>query len=137
MSDPEEVLLAARVLLDASAVLAYLEDEPGALVVEEAITRGAALSAVNLAEVLEKVVDRDRDPGEVSADLTSLLVVLDFTEDFVVATAEVRKASAGRSLSLGDRACLGTALVLGIPVLTADQAWTRLPELPIEVRTIR
>ena len=44
------------VVIDASAVLAILKDEPGA---EVAITyvRGALLSAVNLSEVLAKASD--------------------------------------------------------------------------------
>ncbi len=39
-------------------------------------------------------------------------------------------------LSLGDAACLATARVLGMPVLTANRAWAALP-VGVEVRLIR
>ena len=44
-------------VLDASAVLALLQDEPGSDLVEDAIDGGAVISAVNLAEVVTKMVD--------------------------------------------------------------------------------
>ncbi len=47
-------------VLDASALLAYLRDEPGALLVEVALANGAAMSAVNWAEVLSKVAEVDQ-----------------------------------------------------------------------------
>ncbi len=47
---------------DASALLALVFDEAGAGDVAEALENGALLSAINLAEVLGKVRQRDMDP---------------------------------------------------------------------------
>ena len=49
-------------VLDASAVLTLLQDEAGADEVEDAIDNGAVISAVNLAEVLGKMVDAGATP---------------------------------------------------------------------------
>ena len=39
-----------------------------------------------------------------------------------------------RSFSLADRACLATAIVRGLPVVTADKAWSRLSlEVPVKI----
>ncbi len=60
----------ATSVLDASALLAYLNDEAGAKVVEESLVRGSAISAVNLAEVLSKLAEVGEDPQDVSDNLT-------------------------------------------------------------------
>jgi PIN domain nuclease of toxin-antitoxin system len=44
-------------VLDASALLAYLQGEPGAEQVGEALARPAAISAINYAEVLAKLAE--------------------------------------------------------------------------------
>jgi ribonuclease VapC len=49
-------------VLDASAFLAYLRNEAGALVVEAALLQGAFISVINWAEVLSKVADLGNDP---------------------------------------------------------------------------
>lgn len=58
-------------VLDASALLALLRDEPGAERVEAALERGAQLSAVNLAEVLSKLADLGEDPQEAQATMVA------------------------------------------------------------------
>jgi ribonuclease VapC len=55
----------ASTVPDASALLAYLHDEPGADVVADAVADGAAISTVNLGEVLSRVADRGGDPARV------------------------------------------------------------------------
>jgi PIN domain nuclease of toxin-antitoxin system len=49
-------------VLDASALLAFLRDEPGAEVVERALEAGAAIRAANWAEVLSKAAEVGEDP---------------------------------------------------------------------------
>ena len=48
-------------VLDASAMLAYLNDEPGADIVFAAF-KDAVMSAVNLSEVLKKTIERKGSP---------------------------------------------------------------------------
>lgn len=129
-------------VLDASALLAYLYDEPGASAVADAIAEGAALSAVNLAEALSRIAARGGDPGRVVAELSErgllggAITVETFTEDDAIDVARLRPLTTGAGLSLGDRACLALARRLGQPALTADSAWMGL-EVDVDLRQIR
>ena len=133
--------MATRVL-DASALLAHLRDEPGAAVVSDAIALGATIGTVNLAEVLGRVADRGGDPGRLVADLTErgLLAGALTVEPFTVAdaseAARLRAATRRAGLSLADCACLALARRLEAVTLTADNAWNDLP-LGVEVQQIR
>ena len=124
-------------VLDAPAVLAYLLDEAGAEVVEEALASGAVIGAVNLAEVLSKLVDAGEDPVAADLALDALpLDVLPFDRDVAVTAAGLRRGTIGAGLSLGDRACLAVGRMLGEPVLTADRVWLGLVE-DVPVHAIR
>jgi ribonuclease VapC len=129
-------------ILDASAVLAYLRDEPGADVVADAVATGAVISTVNLGEVLSRVADRDADPARVARQMTDrglldgAIAVEPFTTADAIEVARLRPLTRDLGLSLGDRACLALARRLDAPVLTADSAWSKL-DLPLELRQIR
>ena len=112
------------IVVDASAVIAWLRREPGAEQVDAAWQDEPVISAVNLAEVLSKVGERGGDVRAAARDLRieGLRVEAYWDED-AVATAELRLATRAQGLSLGDRACLALAGRLGVPVLTADQQW--------------
>ena len=128
----------ARALLDASALLALLWRESGAEVVRAALRDGAAISTVNLAEVAAHLHHRGWEAREVAKTLGEFrMETLPFDSEVALSSGALRPATASAGLGLGDRACLATASLLGIPALTGDRAWLEL-ELPgIEVRTIR
>jgi PIN domain nuclease of toxin-antitoxin system len=114
-------------VLDASALLAYLLDEAGAGEVEQALADEAVIGAVNLAEVLSKLSDGGEDPDSAMGGITVLpLEVVPFDEDLAVESARLRPHSASAGLSLGDRACLALGRRLARRVLTADGAWVGL-----------
>ncbi len=123
-----------RWLLDASAVLAYLQREPGYARVRSALSQGASFSAVNLAQVYAKVVEHGISATEVGARLKALgLTVISFHEDDALASAAIYPDARALGLSLGDRVCLALARQLRMPVLTADQIWTRMPAVHVEL----
>lgn len=124
------------IVWDASALLAIMNDEPGADTVRETLPE-AVISSVNLAEVVGKLVDGGMPESQVVNDLGELnLSNAPFDADQAYAAGFLRSATRSRGLSLGDRACLSLALHLGLPVLTADRAWTVL-DLGVEVRLAR
>ena len=126
----------ADVVLDASAVLAVLNREPGAAAVWDCLP-GAQLSAVNAAEVAAKLVDGGFGAEEAGQALTRLGArVVPFEEADVVPAAYIRAETRSAGLSLGDRACLALARRLGVPALTADRQW-RDVQVDVEVRLIR
>jgi PIN domain nuclease of toxin-antitoxin system len=132
----------ATCVLDASALLAYLNDEAGADLVADALLRGSAISAVNLAEVLSKLAEVGEDPQDVSENLKrrgllgGKLVVRPVGADDAIIIAGLHRSTKTHGLSLGDRACLGLALRLRVPALTADRAWLRL-KVAVKVEAIR
>ena len=108
-------------VLDASALLCLLFDEPGAGRVERVLP-DALISAANLAEVLSMLVDRGLDGDEALADLRELdleVVALDRAQAEAAALLRSVKREAG--LSLGDRACLALAQQRGTTALTTDR----------------
>jgi PIN domain nuclease of toxin-antitoxin system len=129
-------------VLDASALLAHLRDEPGADVVAEAIASGAVISTVNLAEVFSRVADRGGDPAKLAAELTQsglldgAITVEPFTAADAIETGRLRPLTRDAGLSLGDRACLALARRLDAPALTADTDWQGVAH-GVELRPIR
>lgn len=129
-------------LLDASALLAFLLKEEGGLEVLEVVSsRQCWISSVTLTEVQGKLVGRgDFTPRQVEAQLGPLLgfvreVPFDATCREKASFYYARKSPYG--LSLGDAACLGTAEALKVDVLTAERGWAEIPDLPSKVQLIR
>jgi PIN domain nuclease of toxin-antitoxin system len=124
------------VVLDASALLAYLKGEPGSQQVDGVLAE-AVLSSVNWAEVVQKSLSVGVEVEGMLADLQALgLAVEPFTLEDGERAGRLWEQTRTMGLSLGDRACLSLGLRLGVPVLTGDRAWSAL-NLSLEVRVIR
>jgi len=100
------------VVLDASAFLALLLDEPGRDYVDQALVN-AAISTVNLCEVLSRIVRLGKQPGRVLDNVAATeLAVIPFETLHAERAAELIRHVTSKGLSLGDRACLAL-VVLG------------------------
>jgi PIN domain nuclease of toxin-antitoxin system len=125
-----------RSVLDASAILALIQGEPGADVVDDALS-GAMVSAVNVAEVATRLSDVGMPDEEVRATVRDLRMdIVSFDGALAFGSAALRGATRAKGLSLGDRACLALAVANDAPALTADRSWGEL-EVGIEIRMIR
>jgi len=109
-------------VLDASAVLAFLQGESGADLVEQELSGGAVCGAANWSEVAQKVQRRSGD--------WSLARALLLSYDLDVAPVELIDGERAANLwteyphlSLGDRLCLALAERLVTEAVTADGAW--------------
>ena len=125
------------VVLDSSAILVALNNEPGSEKLTPAIIDTAISSTVNLAEVQTKLVGHGMDPADAwEAALSSVHSSVDFTAAHAEITGNLVSQTRPLGLSLGDRACLALGISLGAPVYTADKSWKHL-KLPIRIHVIR
>jgi PIN domain nuclease of toxin-antitoxin system len=123
-------------VIDASAVLALLNDEPGADAVAARLA-GGILSTVNLAEVVSVLADNGVPDLEIRFAISALgLVSVAFDDEMAHFAGALRPKTKALGLSLGDRACLALALHSSSSVLTADRSWREL-RIGIEVELIR
>lgn len=125
------------VVLDASAILALLLDEPGGDAVAAA-SIGSVVCSVNVAEVAERL-HRSFESEAVRASMAAALPqTIAADHELAVAAGLMRETTRSSGLSLGDRFCLALAQRLGCPVLTADRAWLEYETaLGIQVQLIR
>jgi ribonuclease VapC len=125
-----------QVVLDASALLAFLRQEPGADRVDGALA-AAGITSVNWAEVVQKSLSAGVEVEGLRGDLHALgLSVIPFSAEDANQSAMLWRQTRHLGLSLADRACLSLALRLNLPVLTCDRAWAELV-LPLEIQLLR
>jgi PIN domain nuclease of toxin-antitoxin system len=125
----------AVAVLDASALLALLNQEPGAERVREVLA-GSIVSAINCAEVYSKLSDWKVAFAGFDDLISVVPTVVGFDVGLARRAGELNAATRHLGLSLGDRACLALAEREGLPALTADRKWARL-DIGIAVELIR
>lgn len=110
------------VVLDASAVLAFVKGEAGSDLVEAALLDGSHCGAANWSEVAQKVFASGRDWDLVRALLESYRLRV---EPVALDDAEwaARRWTRGEGLSLADRLCMALGERLDARILTADVSW--------------
>jgi PIN domain nuclease of toxin-antitoxin system len=128
--------LVPKAVLDASALLALLNAEPGADVVAQELP-GAVISAVNLSEVVAKLCGAGIPENVIHQILEPLgLEIAPFDEEQAYQAGLLRPATREAGISLGDRACLSLGKMLGVVTLTADRTWEEL-SIGTNIRVIR
>lgn len=125
-------------VFDSSAVLAVFYGEPGAEKVRSDLKDGV-ISAVNASEVITVLVRKGMPLKDaVTALRKTLLEVHSFSLDAAVKTASLLSPQVrGLGLSLGDRACIATGLLLQLSVVTAERSWARLDVAGLKIELIR
>ena len=126
-----------KIVLDASAMLAVLNQELGSDKLTPEMLNNAAGSVVNLDEVHTKLVSRGGDPDEAWEDtLSAIQQAVPFDEEQARITGGLVAQTRALGLSLGDRACLALGLVLKAPVYTTDKSWKNL-KVGVRIHVIR
>lgn len=123
-------------VIDTSVVMCVLLKERGR---ERALdaAQNALISSVNVAEAVGKCIERG-----IAEKLALLFLqernvtVMDFAVDDAVLAGRLWARAPKGALSLGDRACLATAIRADATAVTADRVWTTL-DLPCPVELIR
>jgi PIN domain nuclease of toxin-antitoxin system len=125
------------IVLDASALLAVLNREPGAERLTPQLLSAAISSTVNLAEVQSKLVSRGIKPDEAwEATISPIRESAVFTDEQAKIAGSLIVRTSGFGLSIGDRACLALGIALKAPVYTADRSWKNL-KLGVRIHLVR
>lgn len=113
-----------------------LLNEPGGDVVQQA-GPDVVVSAVNLSEVIAKMLDRGSSLDVVLQRLARFAFnVVPFDERRAQMAGALRDKTREGNISFADRACLALGIETGAPVLTGDQEWATL-KLDLDIRLIR
>lgn len=124
-------------VLDASAILALLQNERGAERLTDEVLDGARASTVNLAEVQSKLVKRGLHPDEAWEHACSAVAAAEpFTSQQAKIAGTLVQQTAKYGLSLGGRSCLALAIALKAEVYTTEQLWKNL-KLGVPIHVIR
>lgn len=129
-----------RIVLDASAVLAMILEEPGGERVDallDAVELGSGvqvvISSVNWCEILTRM---QREKLEMSGERLSAVLAGVELVPFGRTEAEIAAAYAyaSRALSLGDRACLALAKSKQAIAWTTERLWSQCQvDVPVEL----
>ncbi len=123
-------------VLDASALLALINQEPGSDRVAEVLQK-SIMSAVNLSEVAAVLSGITIGEADIRMMLRELVAkVIPYDAEQAYTSAFLRKATKNLGLSLGDRACLALGRIKNLPVITADKIWQTL-DCGVEIKLIR
>lgn len=126
----------ARIVLNASALIASINEEKGAEIVDRYLAH-AMISTVNLTEVASYHVRKGMPMDEFAELLKDLaLNVIEYDEAQALLAACILPKTSPKGLSLGDRACIALAMTRNLPVLTADSVWKTL-DLDVKIETFR
>jgi ribonuclease VapC len=126
-----------KVVLDASAILAIVNGEPGHEKLQPELLVDAVCSTVNLAEVQSKLLSWGWSSSEAWEDATTPIhEAITFDNDQARVAGDLILETKQLGLSLGDRACLALGIALRAPIFTAEKSWAKL-KLGVRIHAIR
>jgi ribonuclease VapC len=126
----------SKYVLDASALLALLHNEPGAKRVHDILAH-SVIGAVNACETVGKLVSAGMnfDDARTSIELLNIEVI-PFDNEAAYKAGNLIAETKKLGLSLGDRACLALGIITQLTVVTAEQSWSKV-KLPVALEIIR
>lgn len=126
-----------KIILDASALLALLNSEPGHLEVAKVLGQ-ARMSTVNVSEVITVLRSIKISQSEAENMVTDLVHdIIDFDKEQAFLAASLREKTKTLGLSFGDRACIALGIRSNSEIITADRIWKKLDWEGAIIRTIR
>lgn len=128
--------MSEHVVLDASALLALINQEPGGEKVA-VLLPNAVMSTINISETAS-ILQNIGIGADQARDLISNLIFekIPFDEAQAYMAANLKQTTQKFGLSLGDRACLSLGVITRYPVVTADKVWKNVA-VDIDVIVIR
>jgi PIN domain nuclease of toxin-antitoxin system len=126
-----------NVVLDSSALLALIQNEPGAEIIKP-LLNVTVMSTINVAESLT-VLQRTNIPTQEALSLINDIVnmIVPFDLEQARHVAELQSHLQHKGLSLGDRACIALGVKLQASIYTADKAWSELKVTSADIKLIR
>jgi PIN domain nuclease of toxin-antitoxin system len=126
-----------RVILDASALLALIQEAIGAEIIKP-LLKFSVMSAVNVTETLSVLQRTNISPEEGLTLITDIVTtIVPFDLEQAEQVAKLHPLVQPQGLSLADRACIALGIKLQIPIYTADRIWDELKLDNIDIRLIR
>jgi ribonuclease VapC len=113
-------------VLDASALLALINNEPGGENVRPYLAQ-AVMGAVNFCETVQRLRRGGMPVEAVNLALAPLISPpIPFDDALAFVSASVHEKPRNHGLSLGDCACIGLALSRNVPAVTAEREWKKV-----------
>ncbi len=123
-------------VLDATALLALMRNEPGADLVASSLGR-AIICAVNQAEVQAALVSADLDPQQAWWHIAQIeCESVPFDANLARIAGGLARITRPLGLSASDRACLALAIDRQATVYTTSQAWKALPDFKVDLDVV-
>ncbi|MBI3419630.1 MAG: type II toxin-antitoxin system VapC family toxin [Proteobacteria bacterium] len=124
-------------VLDSSAILAVIYEEPGAAFVSSLLER-CAVSSVNVCESMTRLLLDGVDLFSARKRIDKIVqATIPFDLSLALDAAKLSRTTSCFGLSLGDRACLATAMQRHATAITSDKAWAKLDIPSLKVKLIR
>jgi ribonuclease VapC len=126
----------SKYVLDASALLALMNNEAGAQRVRDILAE-SVIGAANVCETFGRLISAGMTPGDARTSIELLnLEVIPFDTELAYNAGALVPRTKKLGLSLGDRACLALGMALNRTVVTAELLWHRL-KIEVTVEVIR
>ncbi len=126
-----------KILLDTSAIIALLKKEPGHTKVDDVLAT-CAMSTVNFAELISSLAREGVSTDDIDTITENIIPeIIPLSHEISITTGKLITTTKHLGLSLGDRACLATAIYFNMEVYTADKVWEKLDLPNIKIHLIR